>query len=178
MHAGEQAIAPGRTTPHGDIVHEDRTLAADVGRFSDHQTAVVDTGLHPADVVAHDEEDVRFLRATASGFLGSRTHSSRTPLTFGLCVSAACCRSDPTSAGGKASGQYRSDGSRSVSHLRAIEDSFDQGFLKTPSMVCNSAAESRGQTHNDFLEMRRIMLARPGFFFITVITGGARTLRR
>ena len=32
--------------------------AVDVGRFPDHQAAVVDARLHPADVVAHDEEDV------------------------------------------------------------------------------------------------------------------------
>ena len=30
----------------------------DVGRLADHQAAMVDRGLHPADVVAHDEQDV------------------------------------------------------------------------------------------------------------------------
>jgi hypothetical protein len=35
--------------------------AVDVGRLADHQAAVVDPRLHPADVVAHDEEDVGLL---------------------------------------------------------------------------------------------------------------------
>ena len=35
--------------------------AVDVGRLTDHQAAVIDARLHPADVVAHDEEDVGFL---------------------------------------------------------------------------------------------------------------------
>jgi hypothetical protein len=49
---------------HGNVVHEDRALipdAVDVGRFADHQTAMVDTGLHPADIVPHDEEDIGLL---------------------------------------------------------------------------------------------------------------------
>ena len=61
IHAGEEGIAPGGAALHGDIVHEDRALvpdAVDVGRFADHQAAMVDARLHPADVVAHDEEDV------------------------------------------------------------------------------------------------------------------------
>src|SRR6516225_11086699 len=64
MHAGKEGIAPGGTTLLGVVVHEDRTLladAVDVGGFSHHQAAVVDARLHPADVVAHDEEDVGFL---------------------------------------------------------------------------------------------------------------------
>ena len=35
--------------------------AVDVGRLADHQAAVVDARLHPADVVAHDEQDVGLL---------------------------------------------------------------------------------------------------------------------
>jgi hypothetical protein len=35
--------------------------AVDVGRFTDHPTAVIDARLHDADVVAHDEHDVGFL---------------------------------------------------------------------------------------------------------------------
>ena len=61
IHAGEEGVAPGGAALHGDIVHEDRALladAVDVGRFADHQAAVVDARLHPADVVAHDEQDV------------------------------------------------------------------------------------------------------------------------
>ena len=45
----------------GVIVHEDRTLladAVDVRRFTHHQATVIDAWLHPADIVAHDEEDV------------------------------------------------------------------------------------------------------------------------
>jgi hypothetical protein len=67
IHAGEEGIAAGRAALHGDVVHEDRAFlpdAVDVGRFPDHQAAVVDARLHPADVVAHDEENVglRLLR--------------------------------------------------------------------------------------------------------------------
>ena len=64
IHAGEEGIAPRRAALLGVIVHEDRTFVADaidVGRFADHQAAVVDARLHPADVVAHDEEDVGLL---------------------------------------------------------------------------------------------------------------------
>ena len=46
------------------VVHEDRAFVADavdVGGFPDHQAAMVDARLHPADVVAHDEEDVGLL---------------------------------------------------------------------------------------------------------------------
>src|SRR5262245_42469867 len=35
--------------------------AIDVRRFADRQAAVIDARLHPADVVTHDEEDVRLL---------------------------------------------------------------------------------------------------------------------
>ena len=63
MHAGEEGVAPGRAALLGVVGHEDRAFVADaidVGRLADHQAAVVDARLHPADVVAHDEEDVRF----------------------------------------------------------------------------------------------------------------------
>jgi hypothetical protein len=45
----------------GVVVHELGALlpdAVDVGRFAVHQASVVDARLHPADVVAHDEQDV------------------------------------------------------------------------------------------------------------------------
>ena len=64
MHAGEEGIAPGRAALLGVVVGEHRafmTDLVDVGRLSDHQAAVIDARLHPADVVTHDEEDVRFL---------------------------------------------------------------------------------------------------------------------
>ena len=59
-----KALRPGRAALHGDVVHEDRALAPDtvnIGRFADHQAAVIDARLHPADVITHDEEDVGFL---------------------------------------------------------------------------------------------------------------------
>ena len=43
--------------------------AVDVGRFADHQPAVIATRLHPADVVAHDEQDVGFLTVRRLRFL-------------------------------------------------------------------------------------------------------------
>ncbi len=61
IHSGEEGIAPGGAALHGNIVHEDCALlpdAVDVGRFADHQAAMVDARLHPADVIAHDEQDV------------------------------------------------------------------------------------------------------------------------
>ena len=64
MHAGEEGIAPGRAALLGVVVGEHRAFLADlvdVGRLSDHQAAVIDAWLHPADVVAHDEEDVWLL---------------------------------------------------------------------------------------------------------------------
>src|SRR5262249_41068215 len=48
----------------GDVVHEHRAFLADlvdVRRFSDHHAAMIDAWLHPTDIVAHDEEDVRLL---------------------------------------------------------------------------------------------------------------------
>jgi hypothetical protein len=61
VHAGEEGIAPGRTALLGVIGHEFRTFLADaidVRRFADHQALMIDTRLHPADVIAHDEHDV------------------------------------------------------------------------------------------------------------------------
>ena len=63
-HAGEEGIAAGRAALLGVVVHEHRAFVADaidVGRLADHQAAMVDARLHPADVVAHDEEDVWLL---------------------------------------------------------------------------------------------------------------------
>jgi hypothetical protein len=64
MHPGEEGIAAGRATLLGVVVHEDRTFlpnAVDVGGFPHHQAAVIDARLHPADVIAHDEENVGLL---------------------------------------------------------------------------------------------------------------------
>jgi hypothetical protein len=63
IHAGEESIASRGAALLRVIGHQDRTFIADainVGRFADHPAAVVDTRLHQADVIAHDEEDVGF----------------------------------------------------------------------------------------------------------------------
>src|SRR5262249_31487182 len=85
MHAGEERIAAGGAALLGIIVHEDRAFVADavdVRRLTDHQAAVVDAWLHPADVVAHDEQDVGLLlllrrRRRGCGDRG-RDHRERT----------------------------------------------------------------------------------------------------
>ena len=62
----KKALRPEVQLCIGDVVHEHRALVADavdVGRLPDHQAAVVDARLHPADVVAHDEQDVGLLLA-------------------------------------------------------------------------------------------------------------------
>jgi hypothetical protein len=64
VHASEEGVAPGGAALHGDVVHELRAFladAVDVGGFPDHQTLMVNARLHPADVVAHDEEDIGLL---------------------------------------------------------------------------------------------------------------------
>src|SRR5215470_18091935 len=61
MHSGEEGIAPRRAALLGIVVGELRAFlpdAVDVRRFPHHQALVIDARLHPADVVAHDEEDV------------------------------------------------------------------------------------------------------------------------
>jgi hypothetical protein len=58
----KKALRPRRATLLGVVVREERTFisdAIDVGRLSDHQAAVIDARLHVADVIAHDEENVR-----------------------------------------------------------------------------------------------------------------------
>ena len=64
VHAGEEGVAPGRAALLGVVRLEERAFvrdAIDVGCFADHQAAVIEARLHPADVVAHDEQDVGFL---------------------------------------------------------------------------------------------------------------------
>src|SRR5262249_55594253 len=59
MHAGEKGVTPGGAAFLCVVSHEDRTFipdAIDIRRLTYHKTAVVDARLHPADVVAHDEE--------------------------------------------------------------------------------------------------------------------------
>ena len=66
----KKALRPEVQLCIGDVVHEHRAFlpdAVDVGRLPDHQAAVVDARLHPADVVAHDEQDVRLLLLRRGG---------------------------------------------------------------------------------------------------------------
>jgi hypothetical protein len=64
IHAREEGVAPRRTTLLSVIGHEHRAFVrnpVDVRCFPDHQAAMIATRLHPADVIAHDEQDVWFL---------------------------------------------------------------------------------------------------------------------
>ena len=66
----KKALRPEVQLCIGDVVHELRALlpdAVDVGRFPDHQALMVDARLHPADVVAHDEQDVGLLLLRRGG---------------------------------------------------------------------------------------------------------------
>ena len=64
MHTGEERGAPSGATLLGVVMHHDRAFVpdpVDVRCFPDHQAAVVDARLHPADVIAHDKKNVWFL---------------------------------------------------------------------------------------------------------------------
>src|SRR5262252_7237590 len=64
MHASEECVAPGRAALLSVVRHEDGTFSADavdVRRFANREAAMIDARLHPADVVAHDEQDVGLL---------------------------------------------------------------------------------------------------------------------
>src|SRR6478609_5998121 len=64
MHPGKEGVPTRGAALLRVVVRVERTLisdAIDVGRLPDHQAAVIDARLHPADVVAHDEEDVWLL---------------------------------------------------------------------------------------------------------------------
>ena len=79
-HAGEEGGAPGRAALLGVVGHELRTLmpdTVDVGRLADHQSLMVNARLHPADVVAHDEQDVGLLARPGCRRGGCRTRRSR-----------------------------------------------------------------------------------------------------
>src|SRR5213596_4277963 len=63
IHAREEGIAPGGATLLSVVGHHDRAFIrnpVDVWRFPDHQAAMIAARLHPADVIAHDEEDIGF----------------------------------------------------------------------------------------------------------------------
>src|SRR5260370_18528053 len=64
IHAREEGVAPGGAALLSVIGHEHRAFVrnpVDVWRFPDHQAAMIAARLHPADIIAHDEEDVGFL---------------------------------------------------------------------------------------------------------------------
>ena len=66
----KKALRPGGAALHGVVVHELPPSFAepvDVGRLAERQAPVIDADLHPADVVAHDEQDVGLLRLVRSG---------------------------------------------------------------------------------------------------------------
>jgi hypothetical protein len=78
VHASDEGIAAGGAALHGVVFHVLSALvpdAVDVGRFPGPQAFMVDARLHPADVVAHDEEDVGFCRRR----LGLRLHRADQP---------------------------------------------------------------------------------------------------
>jgi hypothetical protein len=88
-HAGEEGGATGRAALLGVIGHEFRTFltdAVDVGRFPNHQALVVNARLHPADVIAHDKENVRLfarrLRNTRQCDRQRRTRQQFLPISF------------------------------------------------------------------------------------------------
>ncbi len=64
MHSGKEGAAPGRAARLGVVVHEHAAFLCEpvnVRCFPDHQAAMIAARLHPADIIAHDEQDVRFL---------------------------------------------------------------------------------------------------------------------
>jgi hypothetical protein len=64
MHAGEECCAPSGTAGLSIVVHKHATFLCkpvNVWCFPNHQSAVIAARLHPADVIAHDEQDVGFL---------------------------------------------------------------------------------------------------------------------
>src|SRR2546429_3762636 len=64
IHAREEGIAPGRATLLSIVGHHDCTFLrnpVNVRRFPDHQAAMIAARLHPADIIAHDEQDIGFL---------------------------------------------------------------------------------------------------------------------
>ena len=73
-HAGEECVAPGGAALLCVIGHEDSAFVSDavnVRSFPDHQATMIDARLHPADIIAHDEQDIWFLVLR----LGWRNHA-------------------------------------------------------------------------------------------------------
>jgi hypothetical protein len=70
MHSGEEGVAPGGAALLGVVVHHDATFVCDpvnVRCFPDHQAAMIAARLHPADIIAHDEQDIGFLSCAWAG---------------------------------------------------------------------------------------------------------------
>src|SRR4029450_7116431 len=64
MHSGEEGVASSSAALLGVVVHEDAAFVSkpvNVRRFPHHQAAMIAARLHPADVIAHDEQDIGFL---------------------------------------------------------------------------------------------------------------------
>ena len=148
MHAGEEGVAPGRAALLGVIGHEDRAFiadAVDIGRFADHQAAMVDARLHPADVVAHDEHDVGLLRRRCRDGRGSGLR---------LCGGRERRRHDTEQrgAGGDRAQQQGTGGARWDASPRVywlVDSVFQQ--LPSPSvqiMLFRSARSVRGAVPN------------------------------
>ena len=80
-HARNEGSTPSRAALLGVISHELCAFVADavdVGRFADRQALVIDARLHPADVIAHDEENIR--AAWASPVVAHWPGQMRTPI--------------------------------------------------------------------------------------------------
>src|SRR5262249_52070663 len=89
MHARKERIASRGAALLSVVVGEHRTFisdAIDVWCLSDHQATVIDARLHPPDVVAHDEENVWFLRLLRHCWAARRhrcgEHSNKTEPGF------------------------------------------------------------------------------------------------
>ena len=63
-HAGKECVAARSAARLGIVICEGESFPADpveVWCFTHHQAPVIVAGLHPANVIAHDEQDVWFL---------------------------------------------------------------------------------------------------------------------
>src|SRR6266542_1764877 len=89
MHAREEGGAPGRATLLSVVGHHNRAFfrnPVNVGRFPDHQAAMIAARLHPADIIAHDEQDVWVLvlrlRRSADAEQRSRDYKQRQAVMY------------------------------------------------------------------------------------------------
>ncbi len=78
--SGDEVGAACRATRFGVVVGEDRALGrklVDVGRATGHQTAVVGTDVPHADVIAHDQDNVRLILSVGSSGRQRGQHGNR-----------------------------------------------------------------------------------------------------